>query len=70
MERRLLAARPDLRIEREILKTPGDRVQDEALFRIGDKGLFTKDVEAALVPGEAETVCAGGFKARRPGFDD
>jgi hydroxymethylbilane synthase len=49
VERRLLAARPGLRIEREILKTPGDRVQDEALFRIGDKGLFTKDVEAALV---------------------
>ena len=45
------AARPGLRIEREILKTPGDRVQDEALFRIGDKGLFTKDVEAALAGG-------------------
>jgi hydroxymethylbilane synthase len=54
VERLLLAARPGLRIEREILKTPGDRVQDEALFRIGDKGLFTKDVEAALVAGRID----------------
>jgi hydroxymethylbilane synthase len=49
VERRLLERRPGLRIEREILKTPGDRVLDQALFRIGDRGLFTKDVEAALV---------------------
>jgi hydroxymethylbilane synthase len=48
VERRLRAVDPSIRIEREILKTPGDRAQDEALFRIGDKGLFTKDVEAAL----------------------
>jgi hydroxymethylbilane synthase len=48
VERRLRAVDPGLRIEREILKTPGDRAQEEALFRIGDKGLFTKDVEAAL----------------------
>ena len=54
VERRLLAARPGLRIEREILKTPGDRVPDEALFRIGDRGLFTKDVEAALVAGRID----------------
>ncbi len=51
VERRLLEERPGLRIEREILKTPGDRVLDQALFRIGDKGLFTKDVEAALAAG-------------------
>jgi hydroxymethylbilane synthase len=48
VERRLRAGDAGLRIEREILKTPGDRAQDEALFRIGDKGLFTKDVERAL----------------------
>jgi hydroxymethylbilane synthase len=48
VERRLRTVDPGIRIEREILKTPGDRAQDEALFRIGDKGLFTKDVEAAL----------------------
>jgi len=48
VERRLRAAQPELRVEREILKTPGDRAQGEALFRLGDKGLFTKDVEMAL----------------------
>jgi hydroxymethylbilane synthase len=48
VERRLRALDPRLTIEREILKTPGDRAQDEALFRLGDKGLFTKDVEIAL----------------------
>jgi hydroxymethylbilane synthase len=51
VERRLLERRPRLRIVREILKTPGDRVVDQALYRIGDKGLFTKDVESALAAG-------------------
>jgi hydroxymethylbilane synthase len=54
VERRLLEKTPGLRIEREILKTPGDRVLDQPLFRIGDKGLFTKDVEAALAAGRID----------------
>ncbi len=52
--RLLTAARRELRIERVILKTPGDRMLEEALFRIGDKGLFTKDVEAALASGRID----------------
>ncbi len=54
VERRLRTLDPGLRIEREILKTPGDRALDEALFRIGDKGLFTKDVEQALADGRID----------------
>ncbi len=54
VERLLLAAHPGLRIERVILKTPGDRVVEEPLFRIGDKGLFSKDVEKALASGRID----------------
>ncbi|HUC62068.1 MAG TPA: hydroxymethylbilane synthase [Alphaproteobacteria bacterium] len=52
--RRLLAgsdptlAAPDA-IEIVILKTTGDRVQDRALAELGGKGLFTKEIEEALL---------------------
>lgn len=36
------------------IKTLGDRVQDVALARIGDRGLFTKELEAALLRGEID----------------
>lgn len=52
--RRLAAARPGLRTERVVLKTPGDRILDTPLSRIGDKGLFTKDVEVALLEGRVD----------------
>ena len=49
--RRLASAQPGLRTERVVLTTPGDRILDTPLSRIGDKGLFTKDVEVALLEG-------------------
>jgi len=36
------------------IKTLGDRVQDMTLARIGDRGLFTKELEAALLRGEID----------------
>jgi hydroxymethylbilane synthase len=36
------------------IKTLGDRVQDVALARIGDRGLFTKELEAGLLRGEID----------------
>jgi hydroxymethylbilane synthase len=35
----------------EIIKTSGDRIQDVALARVGGKGLFTKEIEDALLAG-------------------
>jgi len=40
---------PDLNLEIKIIKTTGDKLLDVALSKIGDKGLFTKQIESALV---------------------
>jgi len=40
---------PDLQVELEIIKTKGDKILDVALSKIGDKGLFTKEIENALI---------------------
>src|SRR5450759_3922804 len=40
---------PDLHVELEIIKTKGDKILDVALSKIGDKGLFTKEIENALL---------------------
>ncbi len=45
---RLRDARPDLEIERVVLSTLGDRVLDQSISRIGDKGIFTRELEDAL----------------------
>ena len=45
----LLEARfPALRIDVETMKTTGDKILDAPLAKIGDKGLFTKELEVAL----------------------
>ncbi|MGQ7869460.1 hydroxymethylbilane synthase [Sunxiuqinia sp. sy24] len=41
-------AHPNLNFELEIIKTKGDKILDVALSKIGDKGLFTKEIEQAL----------------------
>jgi len=38
-----------LHIEIEIIKTTGDKILDSPLSKIGDKGLFTKEIEQALL---------------------
>lgn len=38
----------------EIIKTKGDLVQDVALKQIGNKGLFTKEIEDALLDGSID----------------
>ena len=44
----LQAHYPDTEFTIEIIKTKGDKILDVALSRIGDKGLFTKEIEEAL----------------------
>jgi hydroxymethylbilane synthase len=40
---------PHLDVPVEIIKTTGDKVLDSPLSKIGDKGLFTREIEAALL---------------------
>lgn len=40
---------PGLTVEIEIIKTTGDKILDSPLSKIGDKGLFTKELETALL---------------------
>lgn len=46
--------RPDLSVELAIIKTSGDRFVDASLRAIGGKGLFTKEIEDALLRGEID----------------
>ncbi|WP_163713161.1 hydroxymethylbilane synthase [Mangrovibacterium lignilyticum] len=48
------AAFPDLIVETIIIKTKGDIILDVSLSKIGDKGLFTKEIETALLNGEID----------------
>jgi hydroxymethylbilane synthase len=45
---------PELQVELEIIKTKGDKILDVALSKIGDKGLFTKEIENALIDGTVD----------------
>lgn len=51
---RLLAAHADLddaSVAIEIIRTTGDRIRDRPLAEVGGKGLFTKEIEEALLAG-------------------
>lgn len=45
---------PGVECRLEIIKTTGDRILDVPLASIGDKGLFVKEIEAALLSGEID----------------
>jgi hydroxymethylbilane synthase len=50
----LLEAHPDLGISIEAMATQGDKILDVALAKIGDKGLFTKELEAQMLVNQAD----------------
>lgn len=45
---------PELEIPIEIIKTKGDKILDSPLSKIGDKGLFTREIESALLAKEID----------------
>ena len=50
----LSAAYPSLEISIEAMATQGDKILDVALAKIGDKGLFTKELEAQMLVDQAD----------------
>lgn len=47
-------AHPGLKVEMRIVKTTGDVITDRPLHEAGGKGLFTKELEQALLAGEID----------------
>ncbi|MBI4774566.1 MAG: hydroxymethylbilane synthase [Deltaproteobacteria bacterium] len=54
VKKQLEARHPALRVKLVRLKTKGDRILDTALANVGGKGLFVKELEDALLKGEAD----------------
>lgn len=50
----LLQADPNLKIELVTMKTTGDKILDQALDKIGGKGLFVKELDKALLDGRID----------------
>ncbi|HIY82489.1 hydroxymethylbilane synthase [Rubneribacter sp.] len=58
---RLRDAHPGLEVAVKAIKTKGDALPDVALSKIGDRGLFTKELERALLDGRVD-VCVHSMK--------
>src|SRR5690606_17232688 len=52
--RQLQQLRPDVQVEPVTFRTTGDRITEGPLPRLGGKGLFTQELEAALRSGEID----------------
>jgi hydroxymethylbilane synthase len=50
----LRTAHSGVGVEIEVIRTTGDRILDVPLARIGDRGLFTKEIDEALLEGRAD----------------
>ncbi len=50
----LQAAFPDITFEVHTMSTQGDKILDVALAKIGDKGLFTKELEVGMIEGDID----------------
>jgi hydroxymethylbilane synthase len=54
VKEKLMKIFPDIEIEIKVIKTKGDKILDSALHRIGDKGIFTREIEYALLDGRID----------------
>lgn len=50
----LVAGNPGLTLDELLVVTTGDKIQDRPLSEVGGKGLFTKEIEEALLAREAD----------------
>ena len=57
----LVANQPELQVDIIEISTTGDRIQDRTLAAIGGKGLFTKEIEQALLDGAVD-ICVHSAK--------
>ncbi len=55
-KKNLLEKFPDLNVEIVVIQTKGDKILDVALSKIGDKGLFTKEIENALLENKVDVA--------------
>ena len=72
----LKAIHPELEIEKKIISTKGDEILNVSLDKIGDKGLFVKEIEAQLLKGDIDfavhsmkdmpSQCVDGLKFAAP----
>jgi hydroxymethylbilane synthase len=51
---RILSGNPSLDVELLKIKTTGDKILDVPLAKVGGKGLFVKEIEEAMLRGEAD----------------
>ncbi len=54
VKRKLLEIFPELEFEVKIIKTKGDKILNSPLSKIGDKGIFTREIETELLKGEID----------------
>ena len=54
VQKQLQVAHPSLQFKIKTFSTKGDRILDVSLNKIGDKGLFTKELEVALQEDRAD----------------
>jgi len=54
VQRTLMEHFKNLEVTVTIIKTTGDKILDSPLSKIGDKGLFTREIEHALLEGEVD----------------
>jgi hydroxymethylbilane synthase len=51
---RIEALRPDIKVSLKVIRTKGDKILDVPLAKIGDKGLFTREIERELLDGNLD----------------
>ena len=61
----IAGAHPEIELELVTMKTTGDKILDRTLDKIGGKGLFVRELDAALLEGRPGPG-AGRARVRRP----